>query len=526
MGPEELLRELYTAPLGKLRRQLARLREAVASVSERARRELEVYEEPVCGVEEFIESPLYLNLAGQVRPKVKQALVELFSGGYREGVLCWGIGSGKSFLASLALAYMVYRTLCLRNPQAYYGLSEGSSIAFMNVSVNAKQAKDVVFGEVRRRVEGSPWFQSRYKPQARVTSELRFAKGVTVIPGNSSENCPLGYNLLGAVMDEAAFFPEGSEGSAAEEVYNALLRRIASRFGEQGLLLVISSPRCVGDFVERKLAEARREERIYAQRMPLWEALPGEKLSGECFHDEVCGPVPVEFKREFERDLDRARRDLGAVPSRATTAWLRDMEALEAMFGAEVSPEEAPGALRADFVAADDKPRFIHIDLGLKKDGCGIAMAHMEPTGEEEPRAVVDLAVKWKATEGEEIQLREVRQLVYELSARGFAIGKVTFDQFQSADSRQQLASRGYRVELQSVDRTMEAYEALRELIHERRIECHRQEELKRELSELEVHEGRKVDHPVKGSKDLADAVAGAVWTALRAERSLGVVVY
>jgi len=150
----------------------------VSRESERLRAIYSRYEEPVCGVREFVESPLYLDLKGQVRPKVLEALEALFSGKYREGVLCWGIGSGKSFLASLALTYMVYRTLCLKNPQRHYGLSEGSTIAFMNVSVNAKQARDVVFGEVQRRVAHSPWFKARYRPEARVNTELRFAKGV------------------------------------------------------------------------------------------------------------------------------------------------------------------------------------------------------------------------------------------------------------------------------------------------------------------------------------------------------------
>jgi hypothetical protein len=379
-------------------------------------------------------------------------------------------------------------------------------------------------------VAHSPWFKARYRPEARVNTELRFAKGVRVIPGNSSENCPLGYNLLGAVMDEAAFFAEQGERSTAEEIYNALQRRIRSRFDKDGLLLVISSPRSAGDFVERKLAEAKHDKLIYAQRLALWEALPKERFCGEVFHDAVCGKVPVEFKREFEKDPERARRDLGAVPSRSRTAFFKRPEAIEGIFEDTPSPERTPGVLAEEFCALDLKPRFIHVDLGLKRDGCGIAMAHVESEVEREgevlPVVRVDLAVKWKARPGEEIRISKVRRLVYELSERGFAVELVTFDQFQSADSRQVLAQRGYKVGLLSVDRTTEAYEALRELVEDGRLKCHEQPELARELRELELVDGRKVDHPPKGSKDLADAVAGAVWSALQSRRRTGVVVY
>jgi len=42
-------------------------------------------------------------------------------------------------------------------------------------------------------------------------------------------------------------------------------------------------------------------------------------------------------------------------------------------------------------------------------------------------------------------------------------------------------------------------------------------EPLKRELRSLEIIRGRKVDHPPRGSKDVADAAAGAVSEAVRA---------
>ena len=90
---------------------------------------------------------------------------------------------------------------------------------------------------------------------------------MVVLPGNSSETFPLGLNVLCATMDEASYFVETPDGrrEAAEEVYLALQRRIRSRFGEQGLMLIASSPRHADDFIMRKLAEAETEPRSLAR---------------------------------------------------------------------------------------------------------------------------------------------------------------------------------------------------------------------------------------------------------------------
>ena len=470
------------------------------------------YEEQPAPIRRFIEAPEYLGLKDEAYPEIVDTLEAIFEGGYQEAALCWGIGAGKSYAASLAITYMLHRTLCLREPQRFYGLGTGSTICFINMSTNGDQARRVVFGEILSRIERSPWFRGQKVKM--MSREMRFAKDLVVISGNSAETYPLGYNVLGGVIDEASWLVEtdGGRVDAAEEIYNALQRRIRSRFLDRGLLIMISSPRHRGDFLERKLDEATRIRSIYASRRATWEIKPPHMFCGDTFECDGL-TIPVEFRPEFERNPLRAMRDLGARPAEAFEPFIRHTEVLDRAIDSSLPrPLDERGRLRSDWRPGGRWPRYVHVDLALRKDACGLAMAHLEPTpGHDEPTAVVDLMLQIVPPETGEIKIASVRELIMALHRRGCGIAQVSFDGYQSADSRQILSDRGLNVKLVSVDRDMEAYETLKEMLNEGRLRWYRYEPVLQECRGLELVGGTKVDHRSGGSKDVADAVAGAV---------------
>lgn len=480
----------------------------------------EAYEEQPAELREFVESPDYLGLKDEAYPVIVDVLEEVFEGDYQEAALCWGIGAGKSYAASLAVTYMLHNTLCLKEPQRYYGLGTGSTICFMNMSTNGEQARRVVFGEILQRIQRSPWFE-RYEPKM-MSRELRFPKDVVVISGNSAETYPLGYNVLGAVIDEASWLLEADGGrvDAAEEIYNALQRRIRSRFLHRGLLVMISSPRHRGDFLERKLEEAKQFNQVYALRRATWEIKPPETFCGETFECEGL-EIPVEFEPEFARNPLRAMRDLGARPAEAFEPFFGDTTVLERAIDPEMEmATDERGRLRDGWRPEGRQERFIHVDLALKKDACGVAMAHLEHAADgSEPMAVVDLMMRIEPPADGEIEIARVRELILTLRDRGCRIAQVSFDGYQSADSLQILRKKGLNVELVSVDRKTEAYETLKELLNEERLRWCRYEPVLRECKGLELVDGTKVDHRKGGSKDVADAVAGAVSEAVKGWR-------
>ena len=273
------------------------------------------------------------------------------------------------------------------------------------------------------------------------------------------------------------------------------------------------------DFIEKKLREAETNPRIYASRRPVWQVKPKDIYCGKTFEFQGL-QVPVEYEADFKRNPQRALRDIAARPTDALAAFFTDPQAIEAAGDATIRPAlDESGRWRADFQAPNRMPRYLHIDLGIKHDACGIGMAccHSAPDNPDEPQVVVELAWRLKAPEGGEVDLSRVRQLVTDLRRRGFNIAQVSYDGFQSVDSRQILQRQGFRTKLVSVDRDLAAYETLKELVNTGRLRMPRYEPLLRELRGLEIVRGRKVDHPPHGSKDVADAVAGAVSEAVRA---------
>jgi len=500
-------------------------------VTDEDRRLAATYRAPLPPIGTFIDDPFYLGLGDQCCPTVRRTLEDLFDpdASYNEAALVWGIGAGKSFLVSVADAYIVYRALCLRDPQGYYGFAPGTTLSVVNFSVTATQAHKVVFGEVAARIDASPAFQlPGFQRDKRVNSELRWPdSNLVIFPGNSQAQSAIGYNLLAAVVDEASFLPEvdnsvrvaGEAGQyrydAAEELYNAIAKRVASRgnarYKQDALFCMISSPRYVDDFMERKAAESEHNPRIYHSRLPTWQGYPALQLSGPTFEDPICGAVPVEFQDQFTRNPEKARRDLGAVPSEAIGGFFGDPAAILAHANHDrENPLTAEGELQPGLRGDNKPPLRIHVDLGLKRDACGIAAAYRDAT-----TGNITLLFSKRITPAEhggEIDFARVRDFILRLrDEHGWRIASVTFDGWQSVDSRQQLRREGLTTDELSVDRDTRAYDTLKEYLLTGRLDYYPDPYLVQELQRLELVKGRKVDHPPNGSKDVADAVAGAV---------------
>jgi hypothetical protein len=121
-----------------------------------------------------------------------------------------------------------------------------------------------------------------------------------------------------------------------------------------------------------------------------------------------------------------------------------------------------------------------------------------------------------------------VRFILQLKQLRGFNITSFSFDGFQSADAMQQLmleglVTAGMKIDPLSgeivgmpkpfsVDRSVQPYRELLEGVNEGRVALPRYALLKKEMREMEVVEpGTAPDHPIGGSKDVADPVAGVV---------------
>ena len=470
------------------------------------------YEHRVVDIRTFIDSEDYLNAGRECWNSVKNDLEDLFNGNYTEAVLCQAVGSGKSYASSIIIVYLAYSLLCLKDPQGYFGLAKGSQICFLNVSIRADQSRKVVFGEIKSRIDNSPWFRTYCPPNPEIRSELQFPKNIVIFPGNSKETFPLGYNIFASVMDEAAWFTETESHDVAEDMFNALHSRIKNRFADKGLLVMISSPRYVDDFIEKKMKEVETNKQIFARRKMLWESKPAYCFSGKWIDFEGY-KIPEDFKAEAERNPEVFKRDYMAISSLALEPYFKQWALVEQAIDPDMeAPVDGHNIFKGSFRGKPNHTYYGHIDLSLTTDATGISFCHKEGDN-----IIVDLIMKIKAPQGKEINIAEVRAVVYEMKARGFSIGKCTFDQFQSASSIQEFNNMGINSERLSIDKDLACYETLKEAINTGKVKFYRNEDFLMELRRLELIESKRIDHPRGSSKDLADAVAGAVYNCITA---------
>jgi hypothetical protein len=472
-----------------------------------------------------------------------------------------GIGIGKTTVASVVLPYLAHWVLCLKDPQDFFELLPGSRIAFMQMSTSGPQAKEVVFGDIKARIEHSPWFKGRYPYDRNFKNQIRFEqKDIWILPGDSAETTFEGYNILGGILDEADSHKTTANKDYAEQGYTTIHSRISSRFGDRGFLLVIGQMKKANGFAAKKYEEFRKDPGAYAVRMAIWESFGWERHTNpdgtrdSFWYDSkrkeivtadiakvVAGDhiieIPNLYRGDFENNPEKALRDLAGIPPATGSPFIslayKVTEARERWverYGNE-SPVDVHGQFADWFRGHESIKRVAHIDLAYsaKGDGLGLAMGHVpeivEIEGERKPFIVIDFVMRLHASAGQEIFLGDVRRIIYDIKdVLGFNLKRVTMDGFQSTDTRQQLERRRFDTELVSVDKQVLPYHDLREAIYENRIafppyvvkmrpeDTMTTEILVKELTEL-VDNGDKVDHPPDGSKDVSDAVAGVVFS-------------
>jgi hypothetical protein len=526
------------------------------------------FEENPVDVKTFVESPDYLG-----QPPLSQIqydIVEAMSQIYRkedlhllmgtdagdkhyskytknEIILQLGKGSGKDFVSTVACAYVVYKLLCLKDPARYYGKPSGDAIDIINVAINAEQAKNVFFKGFKTKIEKSPWFGGKYDPKV---NSIGFNKSITVYSGHSERESHEGLNLFMAVLDEISGFATevgtgNDQGKTADNIYKAFRGTVDSRFPDLGKVVLLSFPRYNGDFISKRYEDVimdkevieRRHKfvineelpegpdnefeivweedhilsykypRMFALKRPTWEVNPTRKID--------------DFKIAFLTDLGDAMMRFLCTPTYSSDSFFKQKDKLEKCMTMR-NPVDSHRRFDLTFKPDPDKVYYIHADLAQKHDKCAVAIAHVErwvniqvikDYEQVAPIVVVDAVAWWEPKVEGPVDLSEVKKWIINLRREGFNIGLVSFDRWQSFDIQQELKAVGIRTDTVSVAK--KHYEDLAMMIYEERIAMPMIPLLLEEMSELKIMKNNRVDHPRKKSKDLADAVCGAVFGAI-----------
>ena len=292
-----------------------------------------------------------------------------------------GIVLHNSYITSGGMTYDLYRLLCLRCPQEYYGLAAETPLVMMNLSVTQKNAENVLGKYVQRLCQNSPWFEDHfYKGDAKRKDRRPTdfpEKNMAFMTGGSTEFSAIGENLAGGALDEANFMVGvrrsrravmAGELDQAQILYDGVSRRRQSRFVSRppARLWLVSSKQFPGDFLERRMKTLREsgDKRTFIIDHPVWEprlSSPHHVYSGDFFilfignattrsyildHDPVRADfdleaagfvapmgceyllVPVEHQKEFEQDINGAIRDLAGRAILASNPFFPDLGVL------------------------------------------------------------------------------------------------------------------------------------------------------------------------------------------------------
>ena len=532
----------------------------------------EEFEERPVDLRTFVTSPDYLGLpplsdhqytliekSSQIYKE--STLIKLF--GEEEGgrmfkqtcnevIAQLGKGSGKDYSSTIAVSYIVYLLLCLKDPATYYNKPPGDTIDIINIAVNAQQANNVFFKGFKTRIERSPWFIGKYDPKA---SEIRFDKNVNVYSGHSEREAFEGYNVIVVVLDEISGFATDNttghdQAKTASAIYDMYRASVDSRFPDFGKVILLSFPRFKNDPIQKFYDSviAEKETLIRSKTLKMVEDLPdgteGNEITVEWEEDQIISyKIPKvfalkrptweinptksieDFKVPFYKNMQDALGRFACMPPEMIDAFFKSREKIEKAFNRAHQAVDGFGRLEDWFIPDPDKEYFMHVDLAQKHDHCAVSMSHVskwvnvkvtDNYSQPAPIVEVDAVRYWTPTPDKSVDFTEVKDYILSLRTRGFNIRVCTFDRWNSHDMMQQLKQYGINTEILSVAK--KHYDDMAMVVLEERLNGPHIPLLIDELLQLKIMRD-KVDHPRKGSKDLADAVCGSVYNAISRSR-------
>lgn len=297
-----------------------------------------------------------------------------------------------------------------------------------------------------------------------------------------SHNCGL--------MDEVNFSPGANVNFAQSKImktYDAVKKRMYSRFTKNGVLsarlFIVSSKKSEMDFIESYVKTVKDSPNVLIVDEPQWNVKPEGTFSNKRFQVAVGNKkliskivnkgdsidalkkqgydiidVPLELKREFERDINRALMDLAGVSASISSSFIA-YENLEGAFCKRKNPFNvniiSTGTTDnleiMDFFDPDVVPEelytkqvYVHIDASLTGDRTGISA--VAAVGLRDNMGYVDgevipvqeiiyahlFSVGIQCPAGAELSLEKNRKFVYYLKYNlGWNIAGVSMDGFQ-----------------------------------------------------------------------------------------------
>jgi hypothetical protein len=549
----------------------------------------EDYREPPVDIVTFILNNRYLGKAwhdsdGKVKlydywnNKIQELLPDAYSTAVNNLIISGARGLGKSEIAVAIMAYLMYRVMCMKNPQQHFRLKPTEKICFAFMNITKILAEEIGISKFQHTIQMSPWFMEKGSMSQRNNEPYWMPpEPVDIIIGSQSSHV-IGQPIFAAFFDEISFIRNqdiDKQKRIAIDMIDTAIGGMKTRFIYKGknptLLILASSKRSEKSFLEEHMKRKLKseQENVMIVDEPVWTVKPKGTYSDKTFRVALGNKflqssviadnedikqwkergykilnVPVDFRANFMDDIDRAMCDYAGISSSEISKYISGVSVREVISDKitnpftkeilEVGNASDDTAQYKDFFDMDkvpyemkSRPLFIHLDMSVSGDMTGIAGVWIKgkKTSTQENQAKdlfysLAFSVSIKAPKGRQISFEKNRNFIYWLKEQGFNIKGITSDTYQSYDTGQTLKAKGFPYEVLSVDkvdtdRISKPYQYLKSTIYEKRIELYDSKNLIDELIDLERNINTgKVDHPDSGKKDVADALCGSVYSA------------
>ena len=485
---------------------------------------LEDYKEVPVDINTFMHDERYLgkgliNVEGKftVFPYWVETLNKVFPNNtdtaYNTLILSGAIGLGKSFVAVIAMLYMLYRMMCLKDPYLHYGLQSIDKITFSFLNITKEAAKGVAWTKCQELLQMSPWFMERGRVSQSLNPEWQPKENIELLYGSQPRHV-IGRAVFCSFEDEISFI-QNSDVEKQKEKAKALISsvdaRMQSRFmhGDRlpTLHILASSKRTDQSFLETYIDMKRKNESKTTLIIdePQWvirtdkdspnkfnvalgnKFLESEVLPLDITEKEIQSyidrgytilKVPMGYYENFRDDLDIALTDIAGISTSNAMKYINGVrwsecrdDTLKNPFTKEilvVGNAKDDHAQYSDFfdmtrVPKDmmSRPLYIHLDMSISGDKTGIAGTWIRSKtaskeGENSSKSLfyqLAFAVSINAPKGYQISFEKNRNFIYWLREQGFNIKGISTDTFQSYDTGQQLKAKGFNTDVISVDR-------------------------------------------------------------------------
>lgn len=528
----------------------------------------DVYDEIPVSIDEFIENPRYLgkvlNGGKSIYSKWRYHLRKIFEDPYKysEIIFTGSIGIGKTSVANIIGAYLLYNLLCLKDPKSFFGISASqSSIVFLYFNTTMTKAYKTALGSLYQMLLKSPWFMEhghesgdRYKtfiPNKNISFEI-----------GSEEQHATSLDIFFFMFDEANDFLHQNADinqTDAMKILNAANQRIRSRFKSAdrntffGKSLILSSKQSELAFLEQYTKDrlAKNPNGIYIVDEPQWEVLP-LNLSGKRFNvaygnknaksrilndDENIDivkkqgfkilEVPIEYKKDFDDNINRALTEMGGV----SVSYIDKYFSREYVEAATEIKRSNPFSTDIIISGLRDKDEYkdyfnpkmipnswvhenvyMHIDTSKSGDKTGISAVSESKDNPNEIHHLFSIDIQ--APKDDQICFKKHEDFIFYLyDELHWNIKNVSSDGYNSDQLKQNIILHGIGADYITADGAKnKVYPTLQRVLYDKHMKILNIALLKKELIELDINNDKQsFDHPLTGSKDMSDSLGCAV---------------